>query len=687
MNKLKFFIGLVVVFCLFAAPTAGALAASSLAAEEKPAATKKASSGVAFNFVDVELPAVVKFISEVTGRNFIFDETLKGKVTIIAPTKLTEEDAFRLFTAILEVKGFAILPSGVNAYKIVPQASAKEGETPVLSGTAQSGVDETYVARLIQLDYISSREAVNFLKPLASKNAHLAYFGPGNLLLVVDSEMNIGKLMNVIKLIDQPSRAVELDLVQLQHANAANIAVIITDALFQQSSKAKKPEDEGRGDEFVAVVPDERLNALILIGSNKTRKDQIRELIALLDRPLPDSSGKTKVYALQYADASDLAPVLLGLAKAMQTDANASKQKRQARTGTPPNVEAGAIGNVVIVPHIATNSLVITAAPSDYANMVTVIKQLDIKRRQVFVEAMIAEVSINKLQDLGTKWRAAVGTDGYPSAVAGVGQVDAGTMTNIISGLSGLTIGGAGNMIKGSYTNPSTGTATSFTMPGYAALFNVNEFRNTINILSSPNILTSDNQEAEIHVGENVPIISKQDTTSAGITSNIIERKDVGIRLKLTPKISDGEYVSLDIYQEISAVPGSQSENVITKVGPTITTRSAKTSVVVKDGETIVIGGLIRENETETVTKVPLLGDIPVLGWLFKFRSKSKEKTNLLIFLTPRIVRDAADMRNISAEKMIRYKEEVSKDAPEKKPDETSDKPADKTDAEAVKQP
>ncbi|MBI5141049.1 MAG: type II secretion system secretin GspD [Nitrospirae bacterium] len=685
MNKLKFVISLAIILFQFAAPTADAFAA-----EEKPAASKKAASGVAFNFVDVELPAVVKFISEVTGRNFIFDETLKGKVTIIAPTKLTEEDAFRLFSAILEVKGFAILPSGVNAFKIVPQASAKEGETPVLSGTAQSAIDETYVARLIQLENISAREAVTFLKPLASKNAHLAYFGPGNLLLVVDSEMNIGKLMNVIKLIDLPTRAVELDLVQLQHANAANLAIIITDALFQQSSKVKKPEDEGR-DEFVAVVPDERLNALILIGSNKARKDQIKELIALLDRPLPDSSGKTKVYPLQYANADELAPVLLGLAKAMQTDANSSKQRRQARTGAPPSVDSGSIGNVVIVPHVATNSLVITAAPSDYANMVTVIKQLDIKRRQVFVEAMIAEVSINKLQDLGTKWRAAVGTDGYPAAVAGVGQVDAGTMTNIISGLSGLTIGGAGNMIKGSYTNPSTGTATSFTMPGYAAIFNVNEFRNTINILSSPNILTSDNQEAEIHVGENVPIISKQDTTTAGITSNIIERKDVGIRLKLTPKISDGEYVSLDIYQEISAVPGAQSENIITKVGPSITTRSAKTSVVVKDGETIVIGGLIRENETETLTKVPLLGDIPVLGWLFKFRSKSKEKTNLLIFLTPRIVRDAEDMRNISAEKMMKYQENVGKDLPEKKSDETSDKPADKpadkTDTEAVKQP
>lgn len=666
MNKSKLLINLAIIFCLFAAQTGGVLAA-----EEKPAAVKKASSGVAFNFVDVELPAVVKFISEVTGRNFIFDETLKGKVTIIAPTKLTEEDAFRLFSAILEVKGFAILPSGVNAYKIVTQASAKEGETPVLSGTTQSAIDETYVARLIRLENISAREAVNFLKPLASKNAHLSYFGPGNLLLVVDSETNIGKLLTVIKLIDQPTRAIELDLVQLQHANAANLAIIVTDALFQQSSKVKKPEDDGRSDEFVALVPDERLNALVLIGSNKARKDQIKELIALLDRPLPDSSGKTRVYPLQYANADELAPVLLGLAKAMQTDANSSKQRRQARTGTPPAVDSGSIGNVVIVPHMATNSLVITAAPSDYANMVAVIKQLDMKRRQVFVEAMIAEVSINKLQDLGTKWRAAVGTDGYPAAVAGVGQMDAGTMTNIISGLSGLTIGGAGNMIKGSYTNPSTGTATSFTMPGYAALFNVNEFRNTINILSSPNILTSDNQEAEIHVGENVPIISKQDTTSAGITSNIIERKDVGIRLKLTPKISDGEYVSLDIFQEISAVPGSQSENVITKVGPSITTRSARTSVVVKDGETIVIGGLIRENETETVTKVPLLGDIPVLGWLFKFRSKSKEKTNLLIFLTPKIVRDADDMRNISAEKMARYKESVSKDAPENKPEES----------------
>ncbi len=614
---------------------------------------------VAFNFVNVDLPVIVKFISEVTGTNFIFDESLKGKVTIIAPTELSSDDAFRLFSAILELKGFTLLPSGVNAYKIVHQAKARQGGTPIVTDDKPSVLaDETYVARLIPLDYISAADAQTFLKPLISKTGHLSYFGASNIILVIDSDLNIQKLLTIIKEIDQPSRTHGFELVPLEYATAANVAAIITDAFTKGQGKRPKKGVPLARDAFISVVPDERLNAVILIGDNKARKSQIRELITLLDQPLPKKSGRTKVYFLEYADAEEVAKVLQGLTKA----GSVRKGRTKAGTRTTPT-ETGFSGNVVIVPHKTTNSLVIMAAPSDYASIVDIISQIDIRRRQVFVEALIAEVSIGKLDELGAKWRAAADVGGAPVAIGGFGAMDVGSMSNIITGLSALSFGGVGDFFTTTITDPTSGTSTNFSVPGFAALFSVNEFRNAFNVLSAPTILTSDNQEAEIMVGENVPFISKQDTTSAGITSNIVERTDVGILLRIKPRINESDYVNLDIYQEISAVP-EQSEILVATIGPTITKRSAKTSVVVRSGETVVIGGLMRENESETVRRIPFLSDIPILGWLFKFRSKNKEKTNLLIILTPRIVKGSEDLGAISIRKRKEYEEKSQQKIP-----------------------
>ncbi len=614
---------------------------------------------VAFNFVDVDLPVVVKFISDVTGTNFIFDESIKGKVTIIAPTELSTDDAFRLFSAILELKGFTLLPSGINAYKIVHQAKAKQGGTPIVTDNKPSILaDETYVARLVPLDYISASDAQTFLKPLISKTGHLSYFGPGNIILVIDSDLNIQKLLTIIKKIDRPSRTQGFELVPLEYATAVNVAAIITDAFTKGQGKRIKKGLPSVKDEAVSVVPDERMNAVILIGDNKDRKNQIRELIKLLDQPLPKKSGRTKVYFLEYADAEEVAKVLQGL-----TNKTGVTRKGRSKVGGVTSTETGFSGNVVIMPHKTTNSLVIMAAPADYASIVDIISQIDIRRRQVFVEALIAEVSIGKLDELGSKWRAAADVGGAPVAVGGFGSMDAGAVNNIITGLSALSFGGVGDFFTTKVTDPASGTSTDFSVPGFAALFSINEFRNAFNVLSAPTILTSDNQEAEILVGENVPFISKQDTTSAGITSNIVERTDVGILLRIKPRINESDYVNLDIYQEISAVP-EQSETLVATVGPTITKRSAKTSVVVRSGETVVIGGLMRENESETVRKIPFLSDIPILGWLFKFRSKNKEKTNLLIILTPKIVTGSEDLNKISIRKRKEYEEKSQQQVP-----------------------
>jgi general secretion pathway protein D len=330
-----------------------------------------------------------------------------------------------------------------------------------------------------------------------------------------------------------------------------------------------------------------------------------------------------------------------------------------AQSGQPPKSPFESGGKVIISPDKATNSLIIVASPGDYQNILQVIKQLDRKRKQVYVEAMIVEASIDRLQEIGSRWRIIAEKDGEPVAVGGFGTIDATAMQNILFGLTGLTAGGMGNFLDVPITtigSDGKATTTTLTVPGFAALFSLNEFRGAINVLSTPQILTSDNREAEIIVGENVPFISKKESDPSRPESvfSTIERKDVGITLRLTPQIAEGDYVKLDIYQEISALK-QESQLVVLTLGPSTTKRSTKTSVVVKDNQTVVIGGLMEERIEENLNKVPLLGDIPILGWLFKNKTHEKRKTNLLVFLTPHIVKDAEQLAGLTESKKRMY--------------------------------
>jgi general secretion pathway protein D len=379
-------------------------------------------------------------------------------------------------------------------------------------------------------------------------------------------------------------------------------------------------------------------------------------MIALLDIPLPEATSKINVYFLEYADATELSKVLEGMLTGISSQVRTSAAQQ---TGQPVRSSFEPVGKIIISPDKATNSLVIVASPADYQNLIAVIKQLDRKRKQVYVEAMIVEASIDRLQELGSSWRIIAEKDGEPVAVGGFGTVDATTMQNILFGLTGLTAGGMGNFLDVPVSTIGADgeiITSTLTVPGFAALFSLNEFKGAINVLSTPQILTSDNKEAEIIVGENVPFISQKESDPARAQSvfTSIERKDVGITLRLTPQIAEGDYVKLDIYQEISALK-QESTIVVLTVGPTTTKRSTKTSIVVKDNQTVVIGGLMEEREEENITKVPLLGDIPLLGWLFKNKSVQKKKTNLLVFLTPHIVKEAEYLSKLTASKRTEY--------------------------------
>jgi general secretion pathway protein D len=601
------------------------LAAAPVSAEERG----KAKGGVTFNFVDVELSSVAKFVSDVTGRNFIFDERVRGKITIIAPSPLSTEDAFNLFSSVLEIKGFTLLPSGVDAYKIVPATEARQ------SGMAVSkdgpSVNENYIVRLVSLKHISSDDALRFLQPVVSKTGHISSFGPGNLLLVVDKGLNVDKVLNILEGIDRPPLAEDPEVVFLTHASSEDVASVLNQGMQKQARKGVQQQ--------ARAVADKRLNAVVIFGS-RGLKDAMRRLIKQLDVPTEEAQSTINVYFLENADAEELAEVLQRL---MKVDVKDKKQ--------PARSPFEAVKGISITPDKATNSLLIVASPADYRSIVKVIEHLDIKRRQVYVEAMIVEASIDKLRDIGAKWRATAKHNGSPVAIGGVGTVDFTTIQQILTGLTGLSVGGIGTNLTVPVTQPD-GTLTELSVPGFAALFSLSEFEGSVNVLSTPQILTSDNSEAEIHVGQNVPFISQRerDVTTTNTVLNSIERKDVGITLRITPQITEGNSVKMDIYQEISAVVES-SEEVFTAVGPPTTKRATKTTVVVEDEQTVVIGGLMQELQEKTETRVPLLHRIPLLGWFFKFRTTTKEKTNLLVFLTPHIIKDAEGLNEITGKK------------------------------------
>src|SRR5208283_4089737 len=498
--------------------------------------TKK-SREATFNFVDVDLASVTKFISEITGKNFIFDDRVKGKITIVAPSKLSVDDAYNLFTSVLALKGFTVLPSGVDAYKIVPSVEAKQSGMRI--SREGERVNESYMARLIALKSISSEETLKFLQPLVSKDGYISTFGPGNLLLVVDSGLNIEKILSLVDMIDKPSVTDLPEVIPLKYSNADTVAKVLAEGISKARTRVT-PGQPAASDSATAVA-DQRLNAVILFGDASARQI-MKSLISALDVPSPEAQGRINVYLLENADATDLAKVMEGIIKGSQS-------QRSAPGGAQVSPFEVA-GGITITADKASNALVVVASPADYQNLSQVIKQLDKRRRQVYVEAMIIEASINKLQSLGSQWRATGTKNGQPVVIGGFGTVDQTAVQNILQGLAGASVGSLGQFLSVPLTTTGSDGSIStsvLTVPGYAALFNLNDYKDTVKVLSTPQILTSDNKDAEILVGENVPFISQSQSSVANATTtsgtlnsgilNSIVRQDVGIILKINPQI------------------------------------------------------------------------------------------------------------------------------------------------------
>jgi general secretion pathway protein D len=634
------------------------------------------------DFTDVELPVLIKFMSEQTKKNFIFDERVQGKITIISPRRVTLAEAYDVFLSVLQVKGFTTVEQG-NTIKIILAREARQDTIPTGIGQAAPG-GAGFITRIIPLQYVESAEVLPLLTPLVSKDGMISVFAASNSLMVIDSRSNIDRLLSILGELDVEGTLGALKVFPLSYAAAADVAKTL-DTIYQEGpagppgARARTKRARSRG-VAMKFLPDARTNSVIVIGSPEIIADA-GDLIAKIDVPAPAGGGRINVHYLENADAEEVAKVLASLSEKRpgQTPGAPPAAARPGPAVTVKDVLSAELeGGVKVTPDKATNSLIIVASANDFQTLTEVIKKLDIPRRQVYVEAVIMEITLDKNRDLGAEFRGTAAA-GDGAVISGSNFDFKGNVNELFGALATgnpLIFGGTGLIAGGIFGEVTLPDGTK--VPAVTAVLRAAQTRDNINILSSPHLLTLDNKEAEIVVGENVPFITSQSRNSTNLANviNTVERKDVGITLRLTPHIKESDFVNLEIFQESSAIKGDSLLDV-NSVGPTTTKRSAKTSVLVKNGNTVVLGGMMQETFANTVRQIPLLGDIPLLGNLFRFKSVSRKKTNLLIMLTPHIIREPGEMLERSqeqqrkmTEEFDRQKKEVEKTFPDPKPRE-----------------
>ncbi len=580
---------------------------------------------VTLNLKDADIGALISTVAEVSNKNFIVDPRVKGKVTVISSRPMNSDEVYQVFLSILKVHGFAAVPSG-EVIKIIPDVNAKQEDIPTTT-ESEPGVGDEMVTRVIQVDNVAAAQLVPILRPLVPQQGHLAAYPATNVLIISDRASNVERLFTIIRRIDQVSDS-EIEVIPLTHASAAEVVRVLT-TLTRSSAVGKAP---GAGGEQQVMVADERTNS-VLLGGDRADRLRLRAIISHLDTP-QDSGGNTDVVYLRYAEAKEIVTVLMGVGKIEEQESGQPK-------GATATSRRG--GSFDIQADESTNALVITAPPDIMRTLKRVISQLDIRKAQVLVEAIIAEVSGDVAKDLGVQWLFSGGRDGGETPVGIVNFTNSGsTISDVVNGISTVASGGslpaaAGNVLLG------FGDVSKDNNFNYVAIMNALASDTNTNVLSTPTLVTLDNEEAEIVIGRNVPFLTGSFTsTGAGDSATnpfqTIQRQDVGLTLKIKPQINEGNALRLDIEQEVSSIAPSVAgaSDIVTKK------RAIKTNVMVDDGQIVVLGGLIEETVGEDEQKVPLLGDIPLLGNLFKSRATDVTKTNLMVFIHPVILRDSS---------------------------------------------
>ncbi|MHB8623480.1 MAG: type II secretion system secretin GspD [Sulfuricaulis sp.] len=598
-----------------------------------------------FNFQDADIQAVVKTVSQITGKNFLIDPRVKGRLTIISTQPVSKNAIYQIFLAALKAQGFATIDSASGFIKLVPLGDAKQNAA-VITGASQHPGEQT-ITHVITIEHGSAAQMVPLLRPLMAPTSQISVYPPTNTLIITDYADNIRSLLQIIETLDQEGGS-EISIIPLKYASAPDIADVITRLYPNVSQSTGGPVMPigavGEAD-HVTIMPDLRTNSLLVRSENQGFIDDLRNLIAKLDVPAK-GGGNTRVVYLHNADATKLAEILRGL---LAGEAHA--ETASAVAAVPGHI-AGAKSAAeasTIQADASTNSLIISAPDSVFNNLRAVIEKLDVRRAQVYIEALIAEVTTNKASQFGIQW-AAGGSSGN-GAVAGLTNfTNSSTPLTAAAASTAATLGAASGLSL-AYLGKEVTLPNGRQVRSLGALASALDETSDTNILSMPNLLTLDNEEAKIVVGENVPFVTgsfAQATTTTGTVNpfQTIERQDVGLTLKIKPQISEGGTIKLKISQESSSIATATG---VTAADLITNKRTLDTTVLVDDGNIIVLGGLIEDSISNDTQEVPLLGRIPVLGWLFKYHTPKRTKTNLMVFLRPVIVRSPDDSYDFTA--------------------------------------
>jgi general secretion pathway protein D len=605
----------------------------------------KAQETVTLNFSGAEIESVAAVVGQMTGRNFVLDPRVKGTVNIVSARAVPLAAVYDIFLSALRLQGFAAVESG-GVTRILPEADAKL-HLRDLAGAAP-GDGDRLSTRVYQLRYESASQLLPVLRPIISPNNPIAVYAANNSLVITDYAHNLQRIARIIEAIDRPGGG-EPVVVPLRYAAAADLADTLNRILAESPASpggaAVAPLDP-RARVFVA--PDARTNSVIVRSDNPSRIARVRAMVRELDVPT-GASGNIHVVHLKNAEAARVAETL----RAILT----GEAPTQPPLPVPPK-NSNTNSSSMVQADSASNAVIIQAPDAIFANLRAVIDKLDVRRAQVYVEALVVEVTADKAAEFGIQWQS-IRDLSQPETrpIGGTNFGVPGSGTNIIDAARNLGSVGTGlniGLVRGQVNIPGLGTITNLSVLARAL-----ESDAKANILSTPNLLTLDNEEAKIVVGQNVPFITGQYAQTGSATTatpfQTIERRDVGLTLRIKPQISEGGAVRLQIYQEVSSV-----QDRLNPAGIITNKRSIESTVLVDNGEIVALGGLVQDGTDTVVEKVPVLGDLPLLGLLFRYETRRQTKTNLMVFLRPLVVRDAAGYAPITSER-YRQSQEVQR--------------------------
>ncbi|MGI9315530.1 MAG: type II secretion system secretin GspD [Luminiphilus sp.] len=592
------------------------------------------------NLKDTDIQEFIKFVADITGTTMVVDPNVKGKVRVISSKPVTQPELYDLFLSVLDVQGYTAVRSG-QVIRVVPSKDARSSPVPIMEDQAAVGSDE-YVTQVIRLDNISAAKLIPVLRPLVPQQAHMAAYAPSNAIIISDIRSNIDRIVDIIERMDR-SAIQTTEIIRLKYGVAEDVVKML-------DTLEKSRQGEGaEADKEAVLVADKRTNSVV-VTADELSVERIQKLVAYLDTPL-EQSGNVRVIYLEYADAAEAAQVLT---RVMQNISRLEENGGNSRAGS---------GESTIEADAGTNSLIITADTDEMAALEAVIARLDIRRAQVLIEAIIVEMEMTEGQELGLQWLFSNDSGLYGSNVS----------TSEAQRQRNLNIAGALLPTDGSENISTRDVAGALaTIPGttlgwgvvdesltMTVILNALETQGNANILSTPSLLTLDNEEAFITVGQQVPFVTGSYSNTGGTDGarnpfQTIERQSVGVTLKVTPQVNEGDAVVLDIVQEVSSI----SAQILVASDVITNERKIETKVLANDSDIVVLGGLVKEDIQDSTQGVPLLSSIPLLGRLFRNDVVTVTKSNLLVFIRPTIIRDDEDLAGATAEKYRFIREE-----------------------------